>query len=147
MQWLDQMQFPADARFLDLACGSGEITMILRESGFSNITGFDPYTSAAYEARTGTAAEPISFEDIEANGIKSESNEPIKYDAIISSFAMHLCDRSRLPMLCLRLAESSENLVILTPHKRPEIQESWGWTLAEEMKMERVRLRHYVNTI
>src|SRR5262245_9963803 len=36
-------------RVLDLACGSGEVTLALRELGAAAIEGVDPYTGAAYQ--------------------------------------------------------------------------------------------------
>jgi SAM-dependent methyltransferase len=41
---------PADA-FLDFGCGSGMFLEYLRERGFRNLTGFDPYSSGAYADR------------------------------------------------------------------------------------------------
>ena len=52
------------ARVLDLACGSGEVTLALRELGATAIDGLDPYTGAAYQARTGQPADALSFEAI-----------------------------------------------------------------------------------
>src|SRR5262245_42733465 len=56
-------------RVLDLACGSGEITLALRELGGRSIEGIDPHTGEAYLARTGQRAEPVSFEQIAAGAL------------------------------------------------------------------------------
>lgn len=143
--WVGQAIVPSDSKVLDLACGSGEVSLMLQELGICNTIGIDPYTAPAYELRTNKSARKLSFEEIALNGLNDDSGKPESFDFIICSFAMHLCDRSRLPVLCLRLAESSQNLVIITPHKRPEIEPAWGWELISEIKMDRVRLRHYVN--
>jgi SAM-dependent methyltransferase len=125
---------------LDLACGSGEATLALRAQGVTNITGIDPYTGAAYAERTRQVALPYRFEEI-ASGVLTET-----YSLIVCSFAMHLVEESRLPMLCYALASLAPDLVILTPHKRPQIKANWGWCLRDEVVIDRVRARWYHNT-
>ena len=39
----------AEHKILDLACGSGEITLVLQQIGYKNIEGVDPYTHNKYE--------------------------------------------------------------------------------------------------
>jgi SAM-dependent methyltransferase len=123
---------------LDLACGSGEATLVLRELGASHITGIDPFTGAAYLARTGQAAEAYDFAAITAGALAGR-----EYSLIVCSFALHLAEASRLPALAYRLAEVAPQLLILTPHKRPVLKAEWGWQLARETISERVRARLY----
>ncbi|NJK43296.1 MAG: class I SAM-dependent methyltransferase [Pleurocapsa sp. SU_196_0] len=129
---------PDLSNVLDLACGSGEVTLKLLEFG-ARVHGIDPFTGAAYLERTGQIAEPLTFEDI-ANG----ALEGRAYSLVVCSFALHLVEASRLPMLCYQLARVTSKLVILTPHKRPVIQESWGWILETELLIDRVRGRVYI---
>lgn len=136
--WIDRHQPPADSRILDLACGSGEITMIFRERGISQVTGIDPYTGQAYMARTGLEALPHNFVSVSRGTI-----DELRFDFVFCSFALHLAEPGLLPQVCQRLAGIAPALVILTPHKRPEIKPAWGWQLAEEVLENRVRLRHY----
>ncbi|MFP4321117.1 MAG: methyltransferase domain-containing protein [Anaerolineales bacterium] len=128
-------------RVLDLACGSGEATLALRDHGAKQIDGVDPYTGTAYTARTGQAARALFFEDIAA-GVLNEQT----YSLIVCSFALHLAARSRLPLLCIRLAETAPALLVITPHKRPDIRAAWGWQLHAEALHARVRARYYQRT-
>jgi SAM-dependent methyltransferase len=123
---------------LDLACGSGEVTLVLQELGAMRIDGVDPFTGEAFRARTGQQAEAFNFEQI-AEGVLAER----RYSLIVCSFAMHLIEESWLPTLLFRLGEISDCLLILTPHKRPELKSQWGWTLEGEFMIERVRARLY----
>lgn len=125
---------------LDLACGSGEITLILRAMGYPNVQGIDPYTHEAYFARTGQVAECHRFEDI-AQGVLADR----RYSLIVCSFALHLVDESWLPALLLQLRQIAPALLILTPHKRPQIRPTWSWTLRQETLIERVRTRLYLH--
>ncbi len=125
-------------RVLDLACGSGEATLALRERGARAVDGIDPYTYAAYAERTGAAAERLTFEQIAAGRLAGR-----RYDTVVCSFALHLVERSRLPALALQLSLIADQLLILTPHKRPVLQPEWGWALAGELVVERVRARLY----
>jgi SAM-dependent methyltransferase len=122
---------------LDLACGSGEITIKLLELGAS-IQGIDPFTATAYFKRTGLRAENLSFEQI-ANGVL----ENRRYSSIICSFAMHLVAASRLPLLIYQLANISPHLLILSPHKRPVLKPEWGYWLETTKNFERVKGKLY----
>lgn len=135
-------EWPLDlTHVLDLAAGSGEATAALvRRVGDAplRIDAIDPYTAAAYEARTGRPCEALSFEDVAAGGLAGRA-----YSLVVCSFALHLAEPSRLPVLCWRLAEVAGQLLILTPHKRPAIEERWGWRLTHERLRRRVRARLY----
>jgi 2-polyprenyl-3-methyl-5-hydroxy-6-metoxy-1,4-benzoquinol methylase len=126
---------------LDLACGSGEVTMSLRQLGCQDIQGVDPYTGTAYQKRTGLKTEPLHFEQIAAGALAGRD-----YSLIVCSFALHLLERSRLPLVCARLAEVSPRLLILTPHKRPALRPEWGWQLDAEFTHQRVRVRSYTSS-
>jgi 2-polyprenyl-3-methyl-5-hydroxy-6-metoxy-1,4-benzoquinol methylase len=125
-------------RVLDLACGSGEVTLALRELGCQTIDGIDPHTGEAYLARTGQQAEAFSFEQIAAGALAGR-----RYSLIVCSFAMHLIEESWLPTLLAQLGFISGCLLIITPHKRPELRREWGCTLEDEFVIERVRARLY----
>jgi len=130
-------ELPLD-HVLDLACGSGEVTLALRELGSAAIDGIDPYTHQAYADRTGQVAEQITFEQVAAGALAGRS-----YSTIVCSFALHLVALSRLPALMTQLSLIGTTLLILTPHKRPLLRPEWGWRCADELLIERVRARYY----
>lgn len=135
--------WPVDlSNVLDLAAGSGEVTLALRELGAGHIDGIDPFTFEAYLLRTGSVAGRQTFEQIAAGALSGR-----RYSLIVCSFAMHLIERSRLPGLCETLSQLSGALLILTPHKRPEIRRDWGWKLTDEKVVQRVRSRLYRSTL
>jgi hypothetical protein len=125
-------------RVLDLACGSGEVTLALRELGCGAIDGVDPYTYQAYAERTGQPAERLTFEQIAEGALNGRS-----YATIVCSFALHLVAISRLPALAMQLSQIGEVLLLLTPHKRPQLRPEWGWSCVGELLIERVRARYY----
>lgn len=125
-------------RVLDLACGSGEATRVLLELGAKEVDGADPYTGDAYLAGTGRAAEALGFEDVAAGALAGRD-----YSLVVCSFALHLADPSRLPLLCWQLAQVAGALLVVTPHKRPVLRPEWGWRLADEVLIDRVRGRCY----
>lgn len=125
-----------DGPILDLACGSGEVTLALRDAGVrAEIDGADPFTGAAYEARTGRAALPWSFEELPAALVGR------RYAAVVCSMALHLCPPSRLPGAVLALAAATPTLVVLTPHKRPVLAAAWGFAQVREHRDPASRLR------
>ena len=129
---------PDLARVLDLACGSGEATLALRALGCQEVVGVDPYTGTAYRERTGQEALALGFAEIAAGDLDGH-----RYTFIVCSFALHLAERSRLPLLAARLTALAPALLVLTPHKRPHLHPAWGWQLREEFVQERVRARLY----
>ena len=134
--------WPLDlCRVLDLAAGSGEVTLALRELGAASIDAIDPYTHAAYQERTGASASRETFEQIAAGALAGK-----RCSLIVCSFALHLVDPSRLPRLALELSTVGDSLLILTPHKRPHLKPQWGWELTHEMVVHRVRSRLYRST-
>jgi len=126
---------PKPCRVLDLACGSGEATLALRNLGFTNIIGIDPYTGEAYRQRTGQTALSITFEGIAAGLLAA------RYDMVVCSFALHLVEESRLPLLLWRLTQLAPRLVVISPIKRPPIEQFWR--LKREFVVERVHLRDF----
>ncbi|KAJ9108776.1 hypothetical protein QFC21_000096 [Naganishia friedmannii] len=93
------------------------------------ITATDPFTVEAYEERTSAPCLPLSFQDV------AEGKLPLpiqgsqrKYDLAICSFALHLVgDHSEMFSLLDELSRQAKWLVVLAPHKKPEIKEGWGW--------------------
>lgn len=124
---------------LDLCCGSGEVTNAIQQ--FENVThieGTDLYTSQLYKNNTQCTSTNLSFDDILNHGL------PSQYDTIICSFALHLCPNSKLPIVLWRLAQSSNTLIILTPHKNPVINKFWK--LENEFR-DQIRSRVYYNDV
>ncbi|EIM21700.1 hypothetical protein WALSEDRAFT_68952 [Wallemia mellicola CBS 633.66] len=146
--------FPKPSSIVDLSCGSGEATEIItnfykrRNEESPSIIATDPFTMSAYTQRTGRTCLPLSFQDIAQGKLEGE------FELVIISFALHLIsDNSALYSFLTQLSYQSKYLCILSPHKKPEIKQSWGFerlnplTLevdqsdTEELYIERVRLR------
>lgn len=118
---------------LDLACGSGEVSACFIPD---NVTGIDPYTRESYFKRIGKHPMLYSFDDI-INGAIIEH----RYDLIICSYALHLIEESKLPNLCYALAQISNKMLIISPHKKPDIKHAWS--IKGELYINRVRSRYY----
>jgi SAM-dependent methyltransferase len=140
-------RFPCDLvaaaplRVLDLACGSGEATAALLAIGVTQlgrVDACDPFTYDAFAATFGKEAFHWSFEDI-SGGVLHER----KYDLCVCSFALHLLDASKLFSCCYALASTCTYLLILTPHKRPEIKAEFGWEMIIDLVEERIHIRLY----
>jgi len=135
-------RFDCAGGVLDFAAGGGEVTQVLRRLGVSHITGCDPFTYALFEKNTDLPCLRLSFEEVVRNGL------PSTYSLIISSFALHLCPPKQLFSLAWQLLQAAPRLVILTPHKRPELENLPGIALAWEdfvttERGKKVRLKAY----
>ncbi len=129
---------------IDLAAGSGEVTIALNEHFTNHDTiGIDPYTWEAYQKRTGLSCLRISFEDISKGKFPGTL---FGKGLIVCSYAMHLVDESWLPALCYQLLKCAPYLIVVTPHKRPVLKRDWGWLLVEELKYPKTRVRLYAHS-
>ena len=149
--WIKQIDF---SYILDLCCGSGEITMYLKKYLMNKknknnkdinmrIDAIDPFTYNAYLNRTGMKAYKYNFQDIQ-NGILWELlTDNDHYSLIVCSYALHLCQQTRLSSVCYCLSMVGEKLLIITPHKRPIIDKKMGWQLLHENVCDKVRIRLY----
>jgi len=121
---------------LDLCCGSGEVTLAL--SNKLNIIGNDPYTRDNYIKNTGRKCLQFSFDDIQAGLLKDN------FDTVFCSFALHLCEQSKLQQVLWQLSLVCEKLIIITPHKRPDCN-GISFRLIDEVKEGKCKLRLYTS--
>jgi SAM-dependent methyltransferase len=124
---------------LDFCGGGGEVALILQDLGYENTTGCDPFTYKLFEKNTGKKCWRFSFEDVVKRKLTAKYPPSPKeslltvrkpFSAIICSFGMHLCPEKMLQPLVFQLFTLSETLVIITPHKRPVLEEIEGVQLA-----------------
>ncbi|KZO95097.1 hypothetical protein CALVIDRAFT_599536 [Calocera viscosa TUFC12733] len=117
----------------------------------------DPFTAPAYTARTSRQCARLSFADVAEGNVPSAVEEnpsevalgdtaadhdqnlpsgPEVIDMVVSSFALHLCTPSELFALLYELSTKSNWLVVIAPHKKPEIKPGWGWVRWNVVKWE-----------
>lgn len=117
------------SKVLDYGCGSGEISQVLKP--YCSVEGADPYTKENYEKNTGLKCYPYSFEEVD----KLNS-----YSTVVFSYCLHLLEQSKLPDFLYKLSLKSEYMIIISPHKKPEINSPF-WRLEKEIVIERIRYR------
>ena len=78
----------------------------------------------------------MTFKDIVQNGIGK------RYDFVICPYAMHLCEKSTLPIINYRIGQVSNNLVIITPHKKSNCNGNFFIEI-KRMKKERTSIVWY----
>ncbi|CAF0741862.1 unnamed protein product [Adineta steineri] len=61
-----------------------------------------------------------------------------------TAFAAHLIPPSYVQLVMIQLRFVAKKLIILTPHKRPQLLPEWGWKLTDEFVYERIRARLYI---
>lgn len=122
---------------LDLAAGTGEVTLALPQS---QVTGVEPFLTTAYIKNTKCPCLPLLFEDIAEGKLKG------CWEAVVCSYALHLVEDSWLPRILYSLAAISSNLYVISPHKKPFINH-FCWELKEYLIRDRVHLRHFKNNL
>lgn len=130
------------SKVLDLACGKGEVTKALEANGVMDIEAVDGFLASEYTKSTGRKCYSMTFDDIMRGSLRGKN-----YSLVVCSYALHLLEESKLPMFLLQLPDITDNLLILSPHKKPYIKDGWGWELEKEIEIERVRSRFLTSTI
>ncbi|CAH6420175.1 Hypothetical protein KVN_LOCUS34 [uncultured virus] len=123
---------------LDLCAGSGEITLGINDLFANEIIGSDPFTFDLYKKNTNKVVFDWSFDDI-MNGCM----ENYSFSIIFCSYALHLCSKSKIKLVCLELSRRSKYLCIISPHKKPHISENMGWKLKNTNKYKKIHMRFY----
>lgn len=131
------------SQILDFCAGSGEVSACIQALGYDNIQASDPYTHSLFTKKTGIDCQKWSFDDVVRGDLSGT------YSTIICSFAMHLCEEQKLYPLVTNLFGHSQSLVIITPHKRPKLEQLSGVDLDFEdfvftPKGKKVFLKHYI---
>lgn len=127
---------------LDFAAGGGEVASALLNLGAQQVLGCDPFTYGLFEQKTGLPCLRLSFKEVVREGLHGS------YSLIVSSFAMHLCPPKDLFLLAWNLLQTAPLLVIITPHKRPELEKLPGIALqwedfVETERGKKVRMKAY----
>lgn len=96
---------------------------VLQSLEVKNITASDPFTAKLYQKQIEQPCFDWSFEDVIKGKMQGQ------YSSIICCFAMHLCEPSQLYPLVIQLFAHTSSLVIITPHKRPQLESLDGVNL------------------
>ncbi|OJJ17884.1 hypothetical protein BKI52_28925 [marine bacterium AO1-C] len=110
------------AKTLDFCAGGGEVTQVLQKLGYTEVVGCDPYTHELYTKNTQLACLSFNFQEV-IQGKLNEAFDSQQFTSIVCSFAMHLCPEKQLYPLVYNLFQLTDQLVIITPHKRPVLEE------------------------
>jgi hypothetical protein len=123
---------------LDLSAGSGQITNILTNLGQFNISGSEPYLFDEYVKNTSKSCLNFTFSDIQLGKLNYD-----KFDTIICSYALHLCEQSILPDVLWNLSLISKRLIILSPNNKPVINQENGWIFVDKFKEGKTKIKIY----
>jgi hypothetical protein len=105
-------------RALDLCAGGGEVSKIWHELGHNDFLACDAYTYELYEQNLQRSCYQYSFD----NFLRNKFSFPHTFSTIVCSFALHLCPEDWLFNVTENLFAYSPEIVIITPHKRPELE-------------------------
>ncbi len=106
----------------DVSCGSGEVTRALQNLGYKNQLGCDPFTAKLYREKTNCTCLEFTFSDFLLPQTLTDAHFETRFTAIICSFALHLAPEKILYSFVQAMWQLSDTLVIITPHKRPALE-------------------------
>lgn len=134
LSWLVYLKIKHES-FLDLACGSGEITRQLLKHDIQNVEGLDPYLYDQYVQSTGKLCHNLGFVDI----IDEKLNK--KYDIVICSYALHLC--SEIESTLQGISKITKTLIVISPHSKPQVDGLCGWKRIENFNHAGIKVDIY----
>lgn len=110
-------------RVLDVCAGHGEVSTVVKDlHPEAVVIGLDPYTHKGYERKIGQPCWQLSFEDIRKGKLIEQAGaDPKSFSCIVSSFGLHLLEERHTWGVISQLVELTDTIVIITPHKRPEL--------------------------
>lgn len=103
---------------LDLCAGGGEVSKVWLSLGYQGFLASDAYTYELYEKNLQRPCFKYSFQDF----LKGKFEFPHNFTSIVCSFALHLCPEEWLFKITENLLAYTPNIVIITPHKRPALE-------------------------
>jgi len=106
------------SKSLDLCAGGGEVSKVWEEMGYTDFLASDAYTHKLYKKKIKKPCYPYSFDDF----LRGNFEFPHTFTSIVCSFGLHLCPEEWLFTVTENLWVYTNNLVIITPHKRPELE-------------------------
>ena len=121
---------------LDLACGTGEITIQLMNQNIDHVVGIDPFLATSYSENTSKPVLQNSFEDIYQEKILLE-----KYSIVFCSYALHLCEDPSALLEVLK--RYTQYLCVVTPHGLPIISLESGWVRIFDFKYSNIKVYLY----
>ncbi len=132
---------------LDLCAGGGEVSKVWKDLGHTNFLASDAYTHKLYAKKLKKPCAAYSFDDF----LRGNFEFPHTFSSIVCSFALHLCPEEWLFTVTENLFVYSPNIVIITPHKRPELENIGNCRLDFEdfvltSRGKKVRLKSYIHT-
>lgn len=113
-------------KVLDFCAGGGEVSQVLQQADFTNLLGCDPYTHELYTKHTKQSCLTYNFQEVIQGRLNEYAANELgneHFSSIICSFAMHLCPEKQLYPLVYNLFQLTSQIVIITPHKRPALEE------------------------
>lgn len=126
--------------FLDLGCGNGIVSEYLLNKSYNNFKGCDPYFKDIYENKFHKDCFDKSFEDISKKGLDD------KFDTIICSYALHLCEPTYFNNLLYQLSNSCKKFTVISPSKYPIISNDY-FELDSKSIFDRAHIRIYNSKI
>mmetsp|Transcript_86986 Transcript_86986/g.246637 ORF Transcript_86986/g.246637 Transcript_86986/m.246637 type:complete len:317 (+) Transcript_86986:43-993(+) len=130
--------------FEDIIDGDYGIAMAAAASSTATVEVAAPEATTA-QAFSETGSTATSAAD-SAGATPRASKSPLVIHLAVCSYAMHLASAEKLPVLAMNLALVVRKLIIITPHKRPVLEEKWGWRKVDEILEERTRAVLYEST-
>lgn len=113
--------FTEDATVLDLCCGNGLVSSVLKSCGVLNIEGADKYMFERYTEETGFNCFHYSFEDIADFNCMFDKY----YDVIICSYAFDIVPESYRNKLLYALSTYTDKLILIRPNSHEINSELW----------------------
>jgi 2-polyprenyl-3-methyl-5-hydroxy-6-metoxy-1,4-benzoquinol methylase len=111
-QCLNFCSFQSGESILDLGCGDGLITKILKQRGPYYLIGLDKYMAQRYRDETGFICYEASFEEVAMKGLPTDEH----FDTVICSYMVDIIPESYRHNFFWNVAAQTNRLMVIRPN-------------------------------
>lgn len=125
------LKLETSLKILDVGCGGGEFLYQLKQIGFKNLSGIDPYLKKDITYQNGLTIFRKSLEEL--------VNDTVKFDLIMFHHVFeHLNDPLKVLILCNKIMKDDGILILRVP-----VSDSYAWNKYKENWIQLDAPRHF----
>ena len=140
-QCLNYCTFQSGEQILDLGCGDGLVTKILKRRGPYHVVGLDKYMAQRYRDETGFQCLEASFEEIAMQGLPTDQ----EFDSVVCSYMVDIIPESYRHNFFWNVAAQTNRLIVIRPNSH--VLEYPFLELEYQQKFEKAKMAVYTSKL
>lgn len=138
---LNYCTFQSGERILDLGCGDGLVTKVLKPRGRFHLVGVDKYMAQRYRDETGCQCFEASFEEIATHGLPTDQ----EFESVVCSYMVDIIPESYRHNFFWNVASQMNRLIVIRPNS--QVLEYPFLKLEYQKKVEKAKMAVYTSKL